>query len=73
LTSVELPVLVMHGTEDRLASPDGSWFVAKQLGSSDVTLLMYDGLYHEIFNEPEQDAVFDDLMSWLDDHREDEH
>jgi alpha-beta hydrolase superfamily lysophospholipase len=25
----------------------------------------YDGLYHEIFNEPERETVLDDLCSWL--------
>jgi alpha-beta hydrolase superfamily lysophospholipase len=38
------------------------------VGSSDKTLTTYDGLYHEIFNEPEQDRVLDDLVAWLDAH-----
>ena len=29
-------------------------------GSADKTLKVYDGLYHEIFNEPEQEQVLDD-------------
>jgi lysophospholipase len=56
----------MHGTEDRLASPDGSRMVADAVSSSDVTLALYAGLYHEIFNEPEQEQVLADLVSWLD-------
>ena len=27
----------------------------------------YDGLFHEIFNEPERDAVLDDVCDWLSD------
>ncbi|MGO9733181.1 MAG: lysophospholipase, partial [Mycobacterium sp.] len=33
--------------------------------SKDVTLKLYDGLYHEVFNEPERDIVLGDLVDWL--------
>jgi acylglycerol lipase len=33
--------------------------------SSDKTLKIYDGLYHEVFNEPERAAVVDDLLTWM--------
>lgn len=62
---VRLPVLVMHGTEDRLTAPASSQIVADGVSSPDVTLKMYDGLYHELFNEPEQETVFDDVITWL--------
>ncbi|MGH3516353.1 MAG: lysophospholipase [Haloechinothrix sp.] len=65
LSTVELPILVMHGTKDRLTSPAGSQLVADRAGSSDITLKLYDGLYHEVFNEPEQDSVLDDVVQWL--------
>ena len=41
--------------------------VGDRIGSSDVTVMAYPGLYHEILNEPERDAVLDDLCSWLND------
>ncbi len=65
---LSLPVLIMHGTEDTLAAPAGSRLVNDRIGSRDKTLRMYDGLFHEIFNEPEQDQVLDDLADWLDQH-----
>jgi alpha-beta hydrolase superfamily lysophospholipase len=34
-------------------------------GATDKTIKVYDGLYHEIFNEPERDEVIDDLVAWL--------
>ncbi len=68
LPEVTLPVLVMHGTADRLVPPAGSRLVDERIGSSDKTLKLYDGLYHEIFNEPEQEQVLDDLVAWLDAH-----
>jgi len=63
-----LPVLIFHGTEDRLASPRGSEMIAERIGSKDKTLTMYDGLYHETLNEPERETVLDDLVTWLDKH-----
>ncbi|MGH3518764.1 MAG: lysophospholipase [Haloechinothrix sp.] len=65
LSTVELPILVMHGTADRLTSPASSQLVADRAGSRDITLTMYDGLYHEVFNEPEKDAVLSDVVEWL--------
>ncbi len=69
LAELHLPVLVMHGSEDRLASPDGARELVRRIGSPDTTLRLYDGFYHEIFNEPEREQVFSDLVQWLDAHR----
>jgi alpha-beta hydrolase superfamily lysophospholipase len=38
------------------------------IGSTDKTHKVYDGLFHEVFNEPEQDAVLDDVVAWLKEH-----
>ena len=63
---VHVPLLVMHGTEDRLADPQGSRALHERASSPDKTLRLYAGLYHEIFNEPEQREVLGDLLAWLD-------
>jgi alpha-beta hydrolase superfamily lysophospholipase len=68
LGRVTLPVLIQHGTEDRLVSAAGSKMVAEKIGSTDKRLTLYDGLYHEIYNEPERDQVIGDLVGWLDAH-----
>lgn len=65
MSTVELPVLVMHGTEDGLAAVSSAETIADAVTSTDVTVRLYDGLYHEIFNEPEQDQVLDDFLAWL--------
>ncbi len=62
LPALTLPLLVMVGTADRLVPPDASRMVAERAGSADKRLIEYDGLYHEILNEPEQDKVMDDLV-----------
>jgi acylglycerol lipase len=66
LPSLRAPLLVMQGSADGLVDPAGAPLVYERAGSADKTLKMYDGLWHEIFNEPEHDRVFDDLIEWLD-------
>ncbi len=65
---VTLPLVIMHGEEDKLTSPQGSQAFHAAVSSTDKTLKLYPGLYHEIFNEPEQDAVLTDLCDWLEAH-----
>jgi acylglycerol lipase len=64
---IRLPLIVMHGTKDALAPVAGATMVHERAASTDKTLRLYEGLYHEILNEPEQQTVLDDLLSWLDD------
>lgn len=59
------PLLVVHGSEDRLIAVDGSRRLVEAVGSSDVELKVYPGLYHEVFNEPERHQVLDDVVSWI--------
>lgn len=66
VSRIRLPLLVMHGTEDRLADPQGSRSLHERASSPDKTLRLYAGLHHEIFNEPEQNEVLGDLVAWLD-------
>ncbi len=61
---ITLPILLMHGGEDAMTSPSGSRFLFDTVASVDKELKIYPGLYHEIFNEPEQQDVFADLLSW---------
>jgi acylglycerol lipase len=65
--AIEIPTLILYGTADGLCPPSGSVMVGERVGSSDLTVKSYDGLYHEILNEPEQGVVLDDLCSWLND------
>jgi alpha-beta hydrolase superfamily lysophospholipase len=68
LPSMRLPLLVMQGTADGLVDPGCGPHVYDRAGSADKTLKLYDGLWHEIFNEPERDRVLADLTAWLRSH-----
>ena len=63
--ALRVPLLLLHGGEDRLCPPEGSRAIHAAAGSADKTLKIYDGLYHEVFNEPERDQVLDDVVDWL--------
>jgi alpha-beta hydrolase superfamily lysophospholipase len=65
---IRIPVIFMHGEEDQLTSPSGSQEMFANVSSADKTLRLYPGLYHEIFNEPEQEAVLADMSTWLERH-----
>jgi alpha-beta hydrolase superfamily lysophospholipase len=65
---IKLPVLIMHGTADRLSDPEGSRILYQRVSSVDKKLKLYNGFYHEIFNEPECEQVFIDMEEWLDAH-----
>jgi alpha-beta hydrolase superfamily lysophospholipase len=62
---VRVPVAILHGGADRLCHPEGSRELAKTLTVPGSGLRIYPELYHEIFNEPEQEAVFSDVLLWL--------
>jgi lysophospholipase len=63
-----LPLLVQHGDADRMAAPAGGHYLFDHAGSADKALKLYPGLFHEIYNEPEQAAVLADLVHWFDAH-----
>jgi alpha-beta hydrolase superfamily lysophospholipase len=65
---ITLPLLMLHGGEDSLASPEGSSFLNRNIGSKIKQLKIYPDLYHEIFNEPEKDIVLSDMTDWLNQH-----
>ncbi|AOW91630.1 hydrolase [Rhodococcus sp. WMMA185] len=65
LPSLKLPLLLQHGREDGLVSVHGTEMIAEYAGSEDLTVDIYENLYHEVFNEPENEKVLDDLVEWL--------
>ncbi len=67
MSEVTLPLLVMHGGDDKVISTAAAEYVYDRCGSSDKTFKHWPGLYHEIFNEPEREEVFNFMFSWLKD------
>jgi alpha-beta hydrolase superfamily lysophospholipase len=62
---VQTPLLLLHGEADPLCDAAGSRAFYEQLTTPGSDLRIYPELRHEIFNEPEQERVFADLLDWL--------
>jgi alpha-beta hydrolase superfamily lysophospholipase len=62
---ITLPVLLLHGTADRLADPLGSQWMYDKIVSQDKTLRLFEGLYHEIMREPEKEEVMQTIIEWV--------
>jgi len=63
-STVTTPVLLLHGGQDRICSPSWSTYLHNLVSSQQNQLIIYDELFHEIYNEPEQDSVFADVLNW---------
>jgi acylglycerol lipase len=63
---IKLPVLILHGTEDKATRPDGSQQFFDEAGSADKTLKLYDGYYHDLLNDIGRERVMDDIVNWID-------
>jgi acylglycerol lipase len=66
VTAIKLPALIMAGNGG--LSGARSRLLHERIGSKDKTLKLYEGLLHEIFNEPEHLQVMGDLEAWLEAH-----
>ena len=63
--SITLPVLIMHGTDDKATVCRGSQFFYDTVGSKDKTLKLYDGHFHDLLNDVGKEKVMADVMDWL--------
>jgi alpha-beta hydrolase superfamily lysophospholipase len=64
---LDLPTLLLQGGADPLVFPEGTLEFAR-LAEGHCTAKVWDGLYHEIHNEPEQQQVLAAIIAWLDAH-----
>ena len=65
MEAINLPFLLLHGTGDFVTDPEGSRQLHARAASADKTIKLYDGLYHDLLNEPEKEQVTADLIEWL--------
>lgn len=65
---LNLPLLIMHGSADQIADQEGSRELFKRASSKDKQFKLYQGFYHEIFNELSREEVFQEVVNWLKSH-----
>jgi len=62
---IKLPVLILHGTEDKATKPSGSQHFYEQAGSTDKTLKLYEGHFHDLLNDIDKEVVMADITGWI--------
>ncbi|NEZ55567.1 alpha/beta fold hydrolase [Adonisia turfae] len=62
------PILMLHGTADKVADPRISQVFFQDLSQKDKTFISYSGAYHELYNEINQTEIMKDINSWLESH-----
>jgi alpha-beta hydrolase superfamily lysophospholipase len=64
-SQITLPVLIMHGTADKVTKPSGSQHFYDAAGSTDKTLKLYEGHAHDLLNDIDKEIVMADIVQWI--------
>ncbi|MGC4104070.1 alpha/beta hydrolase [Ferruginibacter sp.] len=63
--AIKIPVFILHGTLDKATKPSGSQFFYDTTGSTDKTIKLYEGHYHDLLNDLEKETVMNDIIEWV--------
>ena len=62
---ITLPILILHGTQDKVAKSSGSQCFYNMAGSPDETLKLYEGHFHDLLNDTGKEIVMADIQGWI--------
>jgi alpha-beta hydrolase superfamily lysophospholipase len=62
---ITLPVLILHGTADKVTNPNGSQLFYDTAGAVDKTLKLYEGHVHDLLNDYGKEQVMEDITRWI--------
>ncbi|GAV69972.1 Abhydrolase_6 domain-containing protein [Cephalotus follicularis] len=64
---VNVPFLIVHGSEDKVCDPECAEDLYKRAASKDKTIKIYEGMWHQMVGEPQEscDLVFGDVLEWF--------
>jgi len=65
LNRITVPFLALHGSADTVTDPVGSHKLYEEASSTDKTLKVYEGFFHDLLFEPERDDIAKDIIDWL--------
>ena len=65
VSTISLPFIVVQGGDDKLVDPGGAQMLYEKASSKDKIIKIYEGMYHEVFNEPDRSRVLGDVEAWL--------
>lgn len=64
-SQVTTPIVILHGTADRLTAPAASRDFLRRVSTPDRTLLLYDGAWHDLVHEPAAPQITTDVQAWM--------
>jgi alpha-beta hydrolase superfamily lysophospholipase len=67
MSSITLPLLILHGTADKATLPSGSEYFEKHASSKNKQLKLYEGHYHDLLNDKYNGIIIRDIINWLND------
>ena len=56
---------MLHGSADKVCSPEGTKRFYRELILAQKEMKIYEGMYHELFNEIKKEEVFHDVEQWF--------
>lgn len=62
-SNLKVPLLLMHGSDDQICSPEGSREFASKTPLAELKI--WQGGYHELHNDTLKNEVFEYLMKWI--------
>jgi alpha-beta hydrolase superfamily lysophospholipase len=65
---ITLPLLILHGTADKVTKPGGSQLFCDTAGSTDKTLKLYEGHAHDLLKDVDREKVMADIKTWIGSH-----
>lgn len=66
ISAYEYPCLILHGDDDQIVTPEASKYMLDTIASTDKTITLYKGFFHEILNDPGKEGVIEDILQWMD-------
>lgn len=66
MPNFNVPVFIIHGTEDKATRPAGSQYFYDHAGSADKTLKLYEGHFHDLLADLDKELVMADIQNWID-------
>lgn len=65
IPQIQLPILILHGTGDRVAKPGGSKYYMDYCASTDKQFNLYEGHYHDLLNDKYNTIIIKDIIRWI--------
>jgi len=61
---ISVPLMINHGGSDPVISPEATKQFAERV-TGNITLKIWEDSYHEIHNDLDKEAVFEEILSWI--------